>query len=162
MWNENVEGMTASQLYIEQHVNEAMEQQRLYGIPASVTLAQALLESASGQSQLAKNENNHFGIKATDAWIKGGGRYALYSDDKPNEKFCSYDTVAESYTHHSQFLKNNSRYAKCFTLASDDYRGWANALAAAGYASDKHYAQSLISIIEKNGLNKYDTDTSVS
>jgi hypothetical protein len=148
--------MAGAQSYIEQYAEEAMEQQRLYGIPASVTLAQALLESANGQSRLAKNENNHFGIKATDAWIKGGGRYALYNDDKPNEKFCSYDTVAESYTHHSQFLKNNSRYAQCFTLASDDYRGWANGLAAAGYATNKRYAQTLIYVIEKNGLDKYD------
>jgi murein DD-endopeptidase MepM/ murein hydrolase activator NlpD len=133
-----------------------MEQMRLYGIPASVTLAQGILESASGNSQLARNENNHFGIKADKTWLNNGGKYALYSDDKPNEKFCSYGSVADSYTHHSQFLKNNPRYAKCFQLAADDYKGWANGLQSAGYASSKQYSQSLISLIERNGLDKYD------
>ena len=147
---------SAVQEYINLHSAEAMEQQRLYGIPASITLAQGILESASGKSQLARNENNHFGIKASQSWINNGGKYALYTDDKPNEKFCSYASVADSYTHHSQFLKNNSRYAACFNLAADDYKGWANGLQRAGYATDKRYAQSLISLIEKNGLNKYD------
>ena len=78
-------------------------------IPASVTLAQGILESSNGQSRLAQNENNHFGIKATPEWIAEGGRYSLYSDDKPNEKFCSYDSVGDSYEHHSRFLKENNR-----------------------------------------------------
>lgn len=71
-----------------------MEQMRKYGIPASVTLAQGILESSNGESQLARKENNHFGIKATEEWIADGGRYGLYTDDRPDEKFCSYDTVA--------------------------------------------------------------------
>ena len=70
-----------------------MEQMRRYGIPASVTLAQGILESSNGQSRLARNENNHFGIKATPSWIAGGGKYGIYTDDKPNEKFCSYMTA---------------------------------------------------------------------
>ena len=133
-----------------------MEQMRLYGIPASVTLAQGILESASGQSRLAQNENNHFGIKATQSWIAGGGRYGLYTDDKPNEKFCSYDNVGDSYAHHSRFLKENSRYASYFKLDADDYRGWAQGLDKAGYATAGKYAPALISIIESNNLQRYD------
>ena len=129
---------------------------RLYGIPASVTLAQGILESASGQSRLAQNENNHFGIKATQSWIANGGRYGLYTDDKPNEKFCSYDSVGDSYAHHSRFLKGNSRYASCFKLDADDYRGWAQGLDKAGYATAGKYAPALISIIERNDLQRYD------
>lgn len=94
-----------NQIYAERYAEFAMEQMRLYGIPASVTLAQGILESANGQSRLAQNENNHFGIKATQSWIAGGGRYGLYTDDKPNEKFCSYDNVGDSYAHHSTMVR---------------------------------------------------------
>ena len=142
--------------YITLYSTFAMEQMRLYGIPASVTLAQGILESASGQSRLAQNENNHFGIKATQSWIAGGGRYGLYTDDKPNEKFCSYDNVGDSYAHHSRFLKENSRYASYFKLDADDYRGWAQGLDKAGYATAGKYAPALISIIESNNLQRYD------
>lgn len=145
-----------NQQYVEQYAEYAMEQMRLYGIPASVTLAQGMLESANGQSTLAQNGNNHFGIKATQSWLDAGGRYSLHTDDKPNEKFCNYDSVADSYTHHSQFLKNNSRYAACFRLQADDYRGWAQGLDRAGYATSGTYAPNLISIIERNNLQKYD------
>lgn len=145
-----------NQAYAERYAEFAMEQMRLYGIPASVTLAQGILESASGQSRLAQNENNHFGIKATQSWIANGGRYGLYTDDKPNEKFCSYDSVGDSYAHHSRFLKENSRYASCFKLDADDYRGWAQGLDKAGYATAGKYAPALISIIESNDLQRYD------
>lgn len=145
-----------NQAYAEKYAEYAMEQMRLYGIPASVTLAQGILESASGQSRLAQNENNHFGIKATQSWIASGGRYGLYTDDKPNEKFCSYDSVGDSYAHHSRFLKENSRYASCFKLDADDYRGWAQGLDKAGYATAGKYAPALISIIESNNLQRYD------
>ena len=121
-----------------------------------MTLAQGILESSNGQSRLALNENNHFGIKATPEWIAQGGRYGLYTDDKPNEKFCSYDSVGDSYEHHSRFLKENGRYARCFTLAPDDYKGWTLALEQAGYATGGHYAASLQQIIERNGLQEYD------
>ena len=113
--------MSKNQEYAQQYAEYAMEQMKKYGIPASVTLAQGILESSNGKSQLARNENNHFGIKATSAWIEQGGKYGLYSDDKPNEKFCSYASVADSYEHHSKFLKENSRYAECFKLSPDDY-----------------------------------------
>ena len=145
-----------NQEYTEQYADYAMEQMRRYGIPASVTLAQGILESSNGQSRLAQNENNHFGIKATPEWIAEGGRYSLYSDDKPNEKFCSYDSVGDSYEHHSRFLKENNRYARCFSLSPDDYKGWTLGLEKAGYATGGHYADSLQRIIEQNGLQKYD------
>ena len=142
--------------YINLYSTYAMEQMRKYGIPASVTLAQGILESSNGQSRLALNENNHFGIKATPRWIADGGKYGLYTDDKPNEKFCSYDSVGDSYEHHSRFLVENKRYDRCFALAPDDYKGWTEGLAKAGYASGSNYAGSLQKIIEVNGLQKYD------
>lgn len=148
--------MSKNQQYAEQYAGFAMEQMRKYGIPASVTLAQGILESSNGQSRLALNENNHFGIKATPGWIANGGKYGLYTDDKPDEKFCSYDSVGNSYEHHSKFLIENKRYDGCFALAPDDYKGWTEGLAKAGYASGGNYAQSLQKIIETNGLQKYD------
>lgn len=148
--------MSKNKDYAEAYAEYAMEQMRRYGIPASVTLAQGIIESSNGQSQLARNENNHFGIKATQSWIADGGKYGLYTDDKPNEKFCSYDGVGNSYEHHSQFLKKNQRYAGCFKLSPDDYRGWAKGLEKAGYATAGKYASNLVGIIEKNDLQKYD------
>ena len=148
--------MSKNQQYAEQYADFAMEQMRKYGIPASVTLAQGILESSNGQSRLALNENNHFGIKATPRWIADGGKYGLYTDDKPNEKFCSYDSVGDSYEHHSRFLVENKRYDRCFALAPDDYKGWTEGLAKAGYASGSNYAGSLQKIIEVNGFQKYD------
>lgn len=148
--------MSKNQEYARQYAEYAMEQMRRYGIPASVTLAQGILESSNGQSRLAQSENNHFGIKATPAWIAEGGKYGLYSDDKPNEKFCSYDSVGDSYEHHSRFLKENSRYARCFTLSPDDYKGWTQGVAQAGYATGGKYAENLQRIIEQNGLQQYD------
>lgn len=145
-----------NQEYTERYADYAMEQMRRYGIPASVTLAQGILESSNGQSRLATENNNHFGIKATPEWIAGGGRYGIYTDDRPNEKFCSYDSVGDSYEHHSRFLKENGRYARCFSLAPDDYKGWAQGLEQAGYATGGHYADSLQRIIEQNGLHEYD------
>lgn len=145
-----------SQQYVEQYAEYAIEQQRKYGVPASVTLAQGILESANGRSQLSRECNNHFGIKAGKSWLDASGQYGLYSDDKPNEKFCKYSSVGDSYEHHSLILKNNSRYAPCFALAQDDYRGWCNGLQKAGYASSKLYASSLISVIERMDLTKYD------
>lgn len=140
---------SVSQQYVEQYAEYAIEQQRKYGVPASVTLAQGILESANGRSQLSRECNNHFGIKAGKSWLDAGGQYGIYTDDRPNEKFCKYATVGDSYEHHSLILKNNSRYSACFALAQDDYRGWCNGLQKAGYASSKQYASSLISVIER-------------
>lgn len=133
-----------------------MDQMARYGIPASITLAQGLLESARGSSQLFLRSNNMFGIKASASWLAGGGGYVLASDDRPNEKFCRYDSPADSMEHHSCFLKDNSRYAECFRLSPDDYRGWSEGLGRAGYASDPAYADKLRKIIESNGLAQYD------
>ena len=148
--------MSKSSEYVDKYAEAAMEQMRRYGIPASVTLAQGILESGSGQSELSRKGNNHFGIKASSSWLESGGRYLVYTDDKPNEKFCQYASVADSYEHHSLFLKGNSRYSALFKLSPDDYVGWTNGLQKAGYATSKSYASSLQSVIKSNGLDKYD------
>lgn len=148
--------MSKSSEYVDKYAEAAMDQMRRYGIPASVTLAQGILESGSGQSELSRKGNNHFGIKASSSWLESGGRYLVYTDDKPNEKFCQYASVADSYEHHSLFLKGNSRYSALFKLSPDDYVGWTNGLQKAGYATSKSYASSLQSVIKSNGLDKYD------
>lgn len=148
--------MSKNQSYADKYAEAAMEQMKRYGIPASVTLAQGMLESSNGESELSRLGNNHFGIKATASWLKNGGDYLVYTDDKPNEKFCKYSSVADSYEHHSKFLANNKRYAKCFQLSPDDYKGWTKGIAKAGYASGMGYAAHLQDIIERNGLQKYD------
>ena len=148
--------MSKNQEYAEQYADFAMQQMKRYGIPASVTLAQGILESSNGQSELARKGNNHFGIKATSAWLRDGGGYLVYTDDRPGEKFCKYASVGDSYEHHSQFLKGNGRYAKCFTLPPDDYKGWTESIEKAGYATGGGYAAKLQQIIERNGLQKYD------
>ena len=148
--------MSKASDYVDKYAEAAMEQMRKYGIPASVTLAQGILESASGQSELSRKGNNHFGIKATRTWLDGGGRYLVYTDDKPNEKFCQYASVADSYEHHSLFLRGNKRYSNLFELSPDDYVGWTRGLQEDGYASSKQYATSLQSLIRQHGLDRYD------
>ena len=148
--------MSKASDYVDKYAEAAMEQMRKYGIPASVTLAQGILESASGQSELSRKGNNHFGIKATRTWLDGGGRYLVYTDDKPNEKFCQYASVADSYEHHSLFLRGNKRYSNLFELSPDDYVGWTRGLQEDGYASSKQYASSLQSLIRQHGLDRYD------
>jgi murein DD-endopeptidase MepM/ murein hydrolase activator NlpD len=148
--------MSKNSEYAAKYADAAMEQMKRYGIPASVTLAQGILESRNGQSELSQLGNNHFGIKATKAWLNAGGDYLVYDDDKPNEKFCKYNSVADSYEHHSKFLANGTRYAQCFKLSPDDYKGWTKGIERAGYATNGGYAKSLQSIIEANNLQKYD------
>lgn len=148
--------MSKNQQYAERYAAEAMEQMKRYGIPASVTLAQGILESRNGQSELSQLGNNHFGVKASKSWLKNGGDYLVYTDDKPNEKFCKYATVGDSYEHHSKILKNSSRYSQCFKLSPDDYKGWTKGIERGGYATNGGYAASLQKIIEINGLQKYD------
>lgn len=148
--------MTKNEEYAATYGEYAMEQMKRYGIPASVTLAQGILESSNGQSELSEKGNAHFGIKCTGEWLKNDGTYLTYTDDRPDEKFCTYASVADSYEHHSSFLKENIRYKECFALSPDDYRGWCMGLQRAGYASGGNYAGMLQQIIEKNGLNKYD------
>lgn len=148
--------MSKNQQYAERYAAEAMEQMKRYGIPASVILAQGILESSNGQSELSQLGNNHFGVKASGSWLKNGGDYLVYTDDKPNEKFCKYATVGDSYEHHSKILKNSSRYSQCFKLHPDDYKGWTIGIERGGYATNGGYAASLQKIIEINGLQKYD------
>lgn len=148
--------MSKNKEYAERYAEFAMEQMRRYGIPASVTLAQGILESSNGQSELARKGNNHFGIKATSVWLEAGGGYLVYTDDRPDEKFCRYDSVGDSYEHHSRFLKENGRYARCFALPPDDYKGWTKGIERAGYATGGGYAAKLQQIIERNGLQEYD------
>ena len=144
--------------YAARYADLAKENMRLYGIPASVTLAQGILESANGGSELASLGNNHLGIKASSSWLIGGGEFLVYTDDRPDEKFCKYATVAESYEHHSKILRNSSRYADCFRLSPDDYKGWCEGIDKAGYASGGNYAATLQRIIEANHLDRYDKE----
>ena len=149
--------MSKAQLqYVERYAEAAMDQMKRYGIPASVILAQGIIESASGASELSRKGNNHFGIKATSAWLEEGGRYLVYDDDKADEKFCAYDSVADSYEHHSRFLVENRRYASLFNLSPDDYEGWAEGLQKAHYASSASYADTIKAVIRNNGLDRYD------
>jgi len=138
--------------YIEQYKDVAIEQMLKYKIPASITLAQGLLESGAGQSTLATTGNNHFGIKC-HGW---SGRSVYKDDDARHECFRAYDTAYESYEDHSRFLASSQRYSRLFSLKSTDYKGWARGLKAAGYATNPQYAQRLIDLIELYQLNRYD------
>ena len=146
---------SAYEAYIRQYKDRAIDQMKRHGIPASITLAQALLESGAGKSMLAQKANNHFGIKVGMGWT---GPYILCSDDRPDDRFRVYKSPAESYEDHSLFLKNGRRYAALFTLSRTDYKGWAHGLKRAGYATNPRYAQSLIEIIERYGLAQYDRE----
>lgn len=138
--------------YIAQYSALAQEQQKEHGIPASITLAQGLLESAAGSSRLAVDAKNHFGIKCHE-W--SGKRFNYRGDC-----YRKYDDVAQSYHDHSMFLLR-SRYAELYELDITDYKGWANGLKRLGYAEDPHYANKLISLIERYGLDKYVHDNDV-
>ena len=139
--------------YIEKYADAAIEEMYRSGVPASITLAQGLLESGMGRSSLATTANNHFGIKC-HGWT-GGKVY--YDDDEKGECFRKYDSVADSYRDHSDFLRYKDRYKSLFDLDITDYKGWCTGLKAAGYATDPGYAQKLINIIEKYDLNRYVT-----
>ena len=140
--------------YIKKYRDIAVEEMRKYHIPASITLAQGLLESGAGQSTLARKSNNHFGIKCGSDW---DGKSVRYDDDARNECFRAYKHPKQSYEDHSKFLASRSRYAFLFKLKITDYKGWAKGLKKAGYATDRRYAQRLIDIIELYDLHQYDT-----
>jgi flagellum-specific peptidoglycan hydrolase FlgJ len=144
--------------YIDQYKDIAIREMKNYGIPASITLAQGLLESGAGKSQLTMESNNHFGIKCQKNWT---GATVYYDDDQKHECFRKYNAALESYEDHSQFLKNNSRYASLFKLDVTDYKGWAAGLKQAGYATNPNYAPQLIKIIEDYNLSVYDTGKGV-
>ena len=139
--------------YIKTYSALAIEQQKKYKIPASITLAQGLLESGAGQSDLARRSNNHFGIKCHSDW-RGGRVY--HDDDLRGECFRKYKRVEDSYEDHSKFLKR-SRYDRLFQLKITDYKGWARGLQKCGYATDRAYANKLIKVIEDYQLYRYDT-----
>lgn len=138
--------------YIDQWKDEAIKQMHASGIPASITLAQGILESADGNSALAKYANNHFGIKC-HGW---DGASFIQDDDEKNECFRKYESADASFNDHSEFLTGRSRYSDLFELELTDYEGWAHGLKAAGYATNPQYGYLLIAIIEDNELYQYD------
>jgi LysM repeat protein len=138
--------------YIAKYNDIAIRQQKLHGVPASITLAQGILESGAGNSEMARRSNNHFGIKCHNDWV---GDTVMYFDDGMNSCFRKYTKPEESFDDHSLFLVKGKRYAPLFLIDVTDYKGWAYGLKNAGYATDPTYADKLIRIIETYGLNDY-------
>jgi flagellum-specific peptidoglycan hydrolase FlgJ len=143
---------TPAESYIERFKIIAISEMNSSGIPASITLAQGILESGNGNSRLAKEANNHFGIKCSTEWK---GETILQDDDNKDDCFRVYKSAEESFKDHTEFLKRK-RYALLFELDKNDYRGWANGLKTAGYATNPRYAELLISLIERYELNRFD------
>lgn len=140
--------------YINKYSGVAVSEMKRTGIPASITLAQGMLESAYGRSTLATKGNNHFGIKCHSTWT---GAKIYHDDNRRGECFRAYNSALESYKDHSEFLVTGSRYRELFKLSSTDYKGWAHGLKKAGYATDPKYAHLLIVKIEEYGLHAFDT-----
>ncbi|MFL1013142.1 glucosaminidase domain-containing protein [Flavisericum labens] len=138
--------------YIDEFKDVAQNEMKLYGIPASITLAQGILESASGRGRLSVEANNHFGIKCHE-WT---GAKIYHDDDKRQECFRKYKDAKYSFRDHSLFLTERRRYSGLFNLKLEDYKGWARGLRAAGYATDRKYPQKLISLIERYNLHDFD------
>ena len=141
--------------YIEEYSGIAKKEMKKYGIPASITLAQGILESGAGRGELTKKANNHFGIKCHMGWT---GKRAYHDDDRNQECFRKYKDPKISFRDHSLFLSERSRYSGLFKLRKDDYKAWAKGLRKAGYATDPKYSQKLIGIIEKYNLNHLDRE----
>ncbi|MDE6646245.1 MAG: glucosaminidase domain-containing protein [Prevotella sp.] len=139
--------------YFDKWGEVAVQQMVQYRIPASITLAQGVLESGAGRSELARKANNHFGIKC-NGWT---GRKSYHDDDERGECFRAYDNAYQSYVDHSVFLTTSQRYRRLFDLKRTDYKGWAHGLKACGYATSPTYATRLIEIIETYKLHRYDT-----
>ncbi|WP_418262200.1 glucosaminidase domain-containing protein [Flavobacterium faecale] len=139
--------------YVDQYKDVAMRNMKKYGIPASIILAQGILESGAGRSELSENANNHFGIKCHNNWL---GETIRHDDDQRQECFRKYRNSADSYEDHAAFLTSGSRYASLFNLRKDDYESWAKGLRAAGYATDPRYPNKLIAYIEAYDLAQYD------
>jgi flagellum-specific peptidoglycan hydrolase FlgJ len=144
--------LTNTEQYIKRFKSVAVQEMKRYGIPASITLAQGILESASGNSELSRLHNNHFGIKCKSSSQK----CANYADDKPTDQFRVFKSAWYSYREHSILLSSSSRYASLFKLKKTDYKRWARGLQRAGYATSKNYGRSLIKIIERYNLQKFD------
>ncbi|MFI3304601.1 MAG: glucosaminidase domain-containing protein [Rikenellaceae bacterium] len=141
--------------YINRYRQIAIDHQKRYNIPASITMAQGILESDCGNSRLARASNNHFGIKCKGDWK---GKFVRHDDDAPNECFRAYDSVEKSYEDHAKFLDNSPRYDSLFRFAPIDYRSWARGLKNAGYATAPTYTQMLIRIIEDSNLHELDLE----
>jgi len=139
--------------YVLQYKDIAMGNMKSYGIPASIILAQGILESGAGRGDLAVDANNHFGIKCHNDWL---GESVRHDDDSAQECFRKYPQASESYRDHALFLVGKKRYATLFTYEKDDYKAWAKGLRAAGYATDPKYPDKLISYIERYNLHQYD------
>ena len=139
--------------YIDKYKDIAVQEMHLYNIPASITLAQGILESGHGSSLLAKEANNHFGIKCHVDW---DGLTVYHDDDEQNECFRKYINVENSFRDHSLFLSQRSRYEFLFELRKTDYKGWSKGLQKAGYATSKTYSKKLINLIQTYDLSKYD------
>lgn len=144
--------------YIAKYKDIAIYQMKTQGVPASIILAQGLLESDNGNSPLAAKANNHFGIKCHNSW---NGATMYMDDDAKNECFRKYSNPQKSYNDHSDFLRGARRYSSLFDLDPTDYKGWAYGLKKAGYATNPHYAEMLIKIIEDNNLYIYDKGIAV-
>jgi len=146
--------IASPQEYIATFSDIAQMEMKAYGIPASITLAQGLLESGIGRGELAQKTNNHFGIKCHTGWQ---GDFDHHDDDEKGECFRKYNHPMYSYRDHSIFLTGRSRYAFLFDLPNDDYKQWAKGLRKAGYATDRRYPEKLIALIERHNLHQYDT-----
>ena len=140
-------------IYIDNYREIAVAEMAQYGIPASITLAQGILESGAGRGELTRKAQNHFGIKCHNGWT---GERVYHDDDEKGECFRKYADPKYSFRDHSLFLTNRSRYQNLFKLKKDDYKGWAKGLKKAGYATDPKYPAKLIAIIEKYNLTQYD------
>ncbi|NEU09225.1 LysM peptidoglycan-binding domain-containing protein [Flavihumibacter sp. R14] len=150
--NNNLVNKYSGEAYISRYKAIAISEMNRSGIPASITLAQGLLESGNGNSSLAREANNHFGIKCNSDWK---GPTILRDDDQINDCFRVYKSPEESFRDHTEFLKRK-RYAFLFELDKNDYKGWANGLKQAGYATNPRYPELLITLVERYGLDQYD------
>ena len=142
------------EIYIDQYSSIAKDEMKAHKIPASIILAQGILESGMGYSRLAKEGNNHFGIKCHKDW---SGEKIYHDDDEKGECFRVYKNVASSFRDHSLFLKNRKRYSPLFKMKLSNYKGWAKGLKKAGYATDPEYAEKLISLVERFELMRFDS-----
>jgi len=143
----------SEETYIDKYKDIAVSEMKRAGIPASITLAQGMIESDFGRSRLAREANNHFGIKCHSDWQ---GQKIYHHDDRRNECFRKYSKPEDSFYDHSEFLRSGSRYSFLFDLSATDYKGWANGLKKAGYATNPDYANMLIRKIEEKNLHSYD------
>lgn len=156
IWGTGAFGQTGARAhYIQEYAQIAVDEMNRSGVPASITLAQGILESGNGKSELARKSNNHFGIKCHSSWT---GERVYHDDDEKGECFRKYDNVRHSFEDHTDFLVRGSRYDFLFDLDPTDYKGWAKGLKKAGYATAPDYADRLIKIIEDEMLYKYDRE----